>query len=54
MLATAFLTYAGPFNQEYRDGLVNNWKTIMTEHDIPFTENINIISMLADNATVSP
>ena len=38
LLATAFLSYSGPFNQEFRDILLNCWKKEMRKNKIPFSE----------------
>lgn len=38
LLATGFLSYSGPFNQEFRDLLLNNWKKEMRKTKIPFSE----------------
>jgi len=38
LLATGFLSYAGPFNQEFRKQLMKNWKKEMTQNHIPFSE----------------
>uniref|UniRef100_A0A8C7Q7F0 AAA+ ATPase domain-containing protein n=1 Tax=Oncorhynchus mykiss TaxID=8022 RepID=A0A8C7Q7F0_ONCMY len=51
LLATGFLSYAGPFNQEYRNLLLQLWRKEMSSHHIPYSE-LNVISMLVDNATV--
>lgn len=53
LLATGFLSYCGPYNQEFRSNLVNSWMTHLQERCIPFTQNLNITNMLVDNATVS-
>ncbi|KAK0178414.1 hypothetical protein PV328_002364 [Microctonus aethiopoides] len=53
LLATGFLSYCGPYNQQYRARLVTSWMDILTDREIPFTKNLNIISMLVDSATVS-
>ncbi|XP_028289911.1 dynein heavy chain 5, axonemal [Gouania willdenowi] len=53
LLATGFLSYSGPFNQEYRSQLMELWKKEMEEKRIPFTANLNVINLLVDNATVS-
>uniref|UniRef100_A0A8C7QBC2 AAA+ ATPase domain-containing protein n=1 Tax=Oncorhynchus mykiss TaxID=8022 RepID=A0A8C7QBC2_ONCMY len=52
LLATGFLSYAGPFNQEYRNLLLQLWRKEMSSHHIPYSEELNVISMLVDNATV--
>uniref|UniRef100_A0A8C1HJH3 AAA+ ATPase domain-containing protein n=1 Tax=Cyprinus carpio carpio TaxID=630221 RepID=A0A8C1HJH3_CYPCA len=52
LLATGFLSYAGPFNQEYRSLLMQQWKKEMNICRIPYSENLNLISMLVDNATI--
>ncbi|XP_036448538.1 LOW QUALITY PROTEIN: dynein heavy chain 5, axonemal [Colossoma macropomum] len=52
LLATGFLSYAGPFNQEYRNHLLQQWKKEMSANRIPYSHNFNLISMLVDNATL--
>ncbi|XP_062336343.1 LOW QUALITY PROTEIN: dynein axonemal heavy chain 5-like [Osmerus eperlanus] len=52
LLATGFLSYAGPFNQEYRNLLLSQWRREMTSNHIPYSDDLNVISMLVDNATV--
>ncbi|EDV21817.1 uncharacterized protein TRIADDRAFT_59929 [Trichoplax adhaerens] len=53
LLCTAFLSYAGPFNQEFRSILSRNWQREMRIKKIPFTLNLNISGMLVDNTEVS-
>ena len=53
LLCTGFLSYSGPFNQEFRDMLLTSWQKEMKWRKIPFTANLNITSMLVDSATVS-
>nr|XP_043900355.1 dynein axonemal heavy chain 8 isoform X2 [Solea senegalensis] len=53
LLSTGFLSYAGPFNQEYRGLLLTQWKKEMEEKLIPFSPDLNVIGLLVDNATVS-
>ena len=53
LLATGFLSYCGPYNQHYRADLVSSWMNILTTRNIPFTQDLNIIKMLVDSATVS-
>uniref|UniRef100_A0A668VKE0 Dynein, axonemal, heavy chain 5 n=1 Tax=Oreochromis aureus TaxID=47969 RepID=A0A668VKE0_OREAU len=53
LLATGFLSYAGPFNQEYRSLLLTLWRKEMEEKLLPFSPELNVIGLLVDNATVS-
>ncbi|KAI9544461.1 hypothetical protein NQZ68_001334 [Dissostichus eleginoides] len=51
---TGFLSYCGPFNQSFRDMLLKHtWERELRKHNIPFTENLNLISALADPPTIS-
>uniref|UniRef100_H2ZZ85 Dynein axonemal heavy chain 5 n=1 Tax=Latimeria chalumnae TaxID=7897 RepID=H2ZZ85_LATCH len=52
LLATGFLSYCGPFNQEYRNLMLQLWKKEMNCHQIPYSNDLNLISMLVDNATI--
>lgn len=52
LLATGFLSYLGPFNQNFRNLLLSRWEKEMSANKIPFSENLNLISMLTDAATV--
>ncbi|XP_054621741.1 dynein axonemal heavy chain 5 isoform X3 [Dunckerocampus dactyliophorus] len=53
LLASGFLSYAGPFNQEYRSLLLELWKKELEDKLIPFSPDVNVIGLLVDNATVS-
>ncbi|XP_037644332.1 dynein heavy chain 8, axonemal-like isoform X1 [Sebastes umbrosus] len=51
---TGFLSYCGPFNQSFRDMLLKDiWEKELRIHNIPFTENLNLISALVDPPTIS-
>ncbi|KAM6954364.1 dynein axonemal heavy chain 8-like [Aplochiton taeniatus] len=51
---TGFLSYCGPFNQNFRNMLVKDiWESQLRKRKIPFTDNLNLISMLADAPTIS-
>ncbi|KAK3736698.1 hypothetical protein QZH41_011488 [Actinostola sp. cb2023] len=52
LLATGFLSYSGPFNQTFRTLLLDRWQKEMMDNKIPFTNNLNLTSMLTDGATV--
>lgn len=51
LLCTGFLSYSGPFNQEFRTLLVKNWKIMCMRNKIPFSEDLDLITMLVDAAT---
>uniref|UniRef100_A0A8C3CTQ3 Dynein axonemal heavy chain 5 n=1 Tax=Cairina moschata TaxID=8855 RepID=A0A8C3CTQ3_CAIMO len=53
LLATAFLSYSGPFNEEFRSLLLNDWQKEMKARKIPFSTNLNLIEMLTDAPTIS-
>ncbi|XP_027519572.1 dynein heavy chain 5, axonemal isoform X6 [Corapipo altera] len=53
LLATAFLSYSGPFNQEFRSLLLHDWQKEMRSRKIPFCYNLNLIEMLTDVPTIS-
>lgn len=54
LLCTGFLSYLGPFNQIFRNHLLKDlWEIELKARKIPFTENLNLISMLVDPPTVS-
>ena len=38
LLATGFLSYSGPFNQDFRSLLIQQWKQEMMKNEIPFSE----------------
>lgn len=52
LVATGFLSYAGPFNQEYRDALLSSWQKEMKIRNIPNSKDLNVTSILVDSATV--
>jgi dynein heavy chain len=54
VLATGFLSYCGPYNQEFRANLVTCWMEILKTREIPFTHNLNITNMLVESSMVSP
>ena len=53
LLASGFLSYCGPFNQDFRSLLLDAWKKELSSRDIPHSENLNLLDMLTDSATIS-
>lgn len=53
LLCTGFLSYSGPFNQEFRTRLQADWQSELHTRRIPYSTNLNLTAMLVDNATVS-
>ena len=53
LVSTAFLSYSGPFNQDFRVQLNKNWSKEMKNRKIPYTANLNVINMLSIPTTVS-
>ncbi len=52
LLATGFLSYSGPFNQEFRSIIMKNWRNECHKRKIPLSDDLNIVAMLVDNATI--
>lgn len=53
LVLTAFLSYCGPFNQEFRILLQSKWFDFIQQRKIPISVVINIVGVLTDTATVS-
>nr|XP_015838947.1 PREDICTED: dynein heavy chain 2, axonemal [Tribolium castaneum] len=52
LLATAFLSYLGPYVSNYREELMEMWKNEVATLEIPYSTNFEIISFLTDPTTV--
>ncbi|XP_052062310.1 dynein axonemal heavy chain 5-like isoform X2 [Mytilus californianus] len=53
LISTAFLSYSGPFNQDFRSVLNKNWFKELKTRKIPHTPNLNVIDMLTDPTTIA-
>lgn len=53
LVLTGFLSYCGPFNQEFRVLLQRKWYDFIQERKIPISVTISIVNALTDTATVS-
>lgn len=54
LLASAFISYAGPFNKQYRERMINQYFIkFISENKIPMTKNISPIKLLTDEATIA-
>jgi dynein heavy chain len=52
VLLVGFLSYSGPFNQEFRTNMQKFWLEVVLKHKIPVTMSLNLIDSLTDTATV--
>ncbi|KAL6445584.1 hypothetical protein ACFW04_000844 [Cataglyphis niger] len=52
LVLTAFLSYCGPFNQEFRVLLQRKWFAFIQDRKIPISVTINIVNILADTALI--
>ncbi|XP_028156116.1 dynein heavy chain 8, axonemal [Ostrinia furnacalis] len=52
LLLTGFLSYSGPFNQEFRNHLISCWLAELLRRKIPVSMNLNITEQLTDTATI--
>uniref|UniRef100_A0A1I8ID59 Dynein heavy chain 5, axonemal n=1 Tax=Macrostomum lignano TaxID=282301 RepID=A0A1I8ID59_9PLAT len=53
LMATAFLSYSGPFNQDFRLLLNRNWQKNLKERKIPSSDTLNLIEMLVEATTIA-
>nr|CAD7399061.1 unnamed protein product [Timema poppensis] len=52
LLLTGFLSYSGPFNQEYRTQMQKEWVEQLVERRIPVSSQIKVVDSLVDSATI--
>jgi len=53
LMACSFLSYSGPFNQQFRGDLMTTWRSLMEEKKIPFTASLQIVNMLIKDDELS-
>jgi dynein heavy chain len=52
LICTGFLSYEGPFNQDFRNLLEKDWQKLLTERKIPYSSSINVVNYLTDSTMV--
>lgn len=52
LILTGFLSYCGPFNQEFRILLQKRWFDFVQDRKIPISITLNVVKILTDTATV--
>lgn len=52
LVAAAFLSYAGPFDTQFREGLVSGWLARVAEQGIPSSPAFHFATFLSDPADV--
>ena len=52
LLCTGFLSYQGPFNQDFRNLLAKDWQKLLADKRISFTANINVVDYLTNSTQV--
>jgi len=54
LMASAFVSYVGPFNKQFRDKIINDkFLTFFKNNKIPMSASINPLNILTDEATVA-
>jgi dynein heavy chain len=53
VVGTAFLSYLGPFNREYRSRLISMWQTEVEQRRIPMTRKFNLLNFFADSTIIT-
>ena len=52
-IASSFIAYIGPFNEGFRAGMMATWLHDLKERSIPSSDEIDPISLLADEAAIA-
>ena len=53
LLASAFVSYVGPFNKKFRDMIISDFEEFFKGNNIPMSPNSNPLTVLTDEATVA-
>ncbi|BFZ13509.1 hypothetical protein BsWGS_16546 [Bradybaena similaris] len=53
LICTAFLSYSGPFNQDFRMLLNKNWMKELKNRKIPYSMNLNVVELLVDPTQIA-
>ena len=52
LIASGFMSYAGPFDTAYRKMLMKQWTAVVQKKKIPFSDNFSFSCFLSDPSTV--
>lgn len=50
VICTGFLSYQGPFNQDFRTIIGKEWQKLLMKRRIPYSPSINVVEYLTDSA----
>jgi len=54
LIASAFVSYSGPFNKQFRDRMIGDYfLKFMHENKIPMSSNADPVKLLTDESTVA-
>lgn len=52
LLCTGFLSYQGPFNQDFRNLMNKEWQKLLKDKRIPYSSTMNVVDYLSDSTTI--
>jgi dynein heavy chain, axonemal len=52
LICTGFLSYQGPFNQDFRTVLSKDWTKLLRERKIPASATMSVVDYLTDSTTI--
>ncbi|TPP64769.1 Dynein heavy chain 5 axonemal [Fasciola gigantica] len=52
LVATAFLSYCGPFNQDFRQSMIITWQREVRIRKVPGSAMVNLLTMLTDQTQI--